>query len=172
MKPQNNAITLDLWLQYIRGELESEMEEQLENLLRQGDDEAFQSYMQAMTISLDVQADDVNLPNLHDPEDFTDLVMASILLSSDTECEDKVGIAGENVVQVSRSLKRSRVHRNQPLFHYIIAASITLILLSSGMFDILTSSASHVNRAIKEHSGPSFSEKMMDATKGWMKQFK
>lgn len=169
---RDNAITMDLWLQYIRGELESEMEEQLEDLLRKGDDETFQSYMQAMTLSMDVKEDDAPFPNLQDAEAFTDSVMASILLLDEAECKDKIGITGENVVQVNRSLKRSRVYRNQPLFHYIIAASITLILLTSGMFDLLTSSASHVNRAIKEQSGPSFSETMMDATHGWMNRFK
>ncbi|MOA48941.1 hypothetical protein D3C78_1717570 [compost metagenome] len=86
------------------------------------------------------------LPKLPNREHFTDQIMRAIPV-------------------------KTTAHRNrtQPIYHYLIAASITLFLLGSGVFDMLSVEA---NRTLDKSMDNSISDQWMDATTKWIDSFK
>jgi hypothetical protein len=55
------------------------------------------------------------------------------------------------------------------IFHYAVAASLTLLIMSSGMFDKLHTGQMELMIPKKDNS-PSFSEQVIQATSGWLDQ--
>ncbi|MDR9853872.1 hypothetical protein RJP21_09680 [Paenibacillus sp. VCA1] len=142
--------SVEEWAAYIRGdqsvqEREAYMEEMLlENEL------ALESYMQALEL---VEAE---LPVLPRPEGFTEMVMT------------RIGGSETKVVHMEARDDRRRWYEHR-LFHYAIAACLTLIFLSAGWFDKLSPGPEHVKKHAREAS---FSEELVKVTTGWIDRLK
>lgn len=135
-----------MWKAYIRGELSPDRTERLDQLL-QNDDAMFQAYMTELMTSQD------ELPALHDEERFADDVLSALPAK----------------VQ-SRTNQEHRKRWQNPLVHYVIAASITLLLLGGGVFDLLSAGA---NAAVQRQAGDaSLSDQLMQQATKWMERIK
>lgn len=137
---------LELWRSYIRGSLDSNIEARLEALL-QGDEAAIAAYTAALS-SLESE--------LHAPEDEAAYLTAII----------------EKLPQTKRSKERGGSRwtwSRHPLLHYVIAATLTALLLGSGLFDRF---AAETNQLMNRTDASSLSERMMDATTGWLDGWK
>lgn len=144
-KPRANDESL--WKEYIlRDDLQGN-DEELENVLLQ-DDESLTAYIEALT-SLEQE-----LPRLEDQERFTDRVMKSL------------PIADQKHFNKSTRLRNWSRH---PLFHYVIAASITLFLMSCGLFDYISLGKEQV---MKQTEGHSISQQLLDKTSSWIDKIK
>ena len=116
------------------------------------DDEALRIYMQAMAEM------DGELPSLPDPEDFARKVL---------ERQDFVPYRRRNE---SLSSGRPRRWYERPIFHYTVAASITLVFVFSGAFDRMFPEDGHRERPVTQ--APSYSEQLMEKTTGWLDRLK
>ncbi|MWV44667.1 hypothetical protein GRF59_13695 [Paenibacillus sp. HJL G12] len=151
MSENKQALPLpEEWAAYIRGEVSPRRAEWMESLLL-ADEQAFTLYMQAM--DLEAQA----LPALEEPEHFANKVM------------DQLGSSGEKINPLPAEPKdRNRRWYEHRMFHYAIAACLTLIFLSAGWFDKLTldpQQAGHAGRV-------SYSEELVRVTTGWLDRMK
>ncbi|GAB6930016.1 hypothetical protein JCM10914A_39990 [Paenibacillus sp. JCM 10914] len=134
---------------FIRGEgTTAERSEFEERLLH--DDYVLELYMQVLAEV------DHELPELQDPETF-----AAELV----EHED-IQPYRSNVTTLSP--QRSKRWYERPMFHYTIAASITLLFMFTGAFDRLLPAEIEQVVAVKE--APSYSEQLMQKTTGWLDQ--
>lgn len=136
----------ELWTSYIRGSLVPETEERMEALML-GDEAAFRAYVTALS-SLEQE-----LPAPGDEQAFMQAVLEAL-----PQAEQKP--------IPNRSAKKWTEH---PLFHYVIAASITVLLLTGGFFDRL---AAEANQFMNRPQDTSLSKRVMNATAGWFDPWK
>jgi hypothetical protein len=108
------------WKAYIHNEVSEDKREKMEDHLYTCD-QCLDVYMELMT------DDSITLP-LVSNENFTDKIMSEISFKSD----------GSMV---------KRTFYQHPIFHYVIAASITFILMTSGFFQNITGIVSTVEAA-------------------------
>lgn len=133
----------ELWKKYIRGELSPELTQRIEGLLER-DEAAFASYLDALT-SLEEE-----LPSLRNDGEFTSGVLQSLPEQDHQRA---------NVTRIAPDAKRQWIN-------YGIAAAATILLLSGGIFDRITSGA---GAAVKiTDSERSISSKWMERTDTWM----
>ncbi|AZK47217.1 hypothetical protein [Paenibacillus lentus] len=151
-KGKNNEDNLLIWSKYILGELDEQQSKHAESLLVH-DPNALEAYMAALS-SLEER-----LPGLQQEDAFIEELMHRLPAS---------GEAQQARGEVKRQAGKRRI-REHPLFNYVIAASITLFLLSFGVFDHMTSGAYHV---VPPSSEPPLSERIMEKTSGWIDQLK
>jgi hypothetical protein len=137
------------WAAYIRGESVPERAEWLESLLLD-DEQAFELYMQVL------DAESAVLPVLESPELFAQNVM------------NQIGMPEIKAVNMETKKCRRRFYEHR-LFHYVIAASLTLIFLSAGWFDKLTPGP---NLTDKHAARTPFSEELVKVTTGWLDRLK
>lgn len=137
------------WEKYIQGTLSAEQQEKLEEQLLRSE-EAMEQYLAAL--------DKLNgeLPILANPQAFTENVMSQI-------CE-----SGTKPVQIVTGQSRGRRWTRHPLFHYTIAASITMLLVMSGVFDSLLVE----QKVFLEQPQGSISQYIMDQAFGWLDNLK
>ncbi|MGG6311981.1 hypothetical protein [Paenibacillus macerans] len=131
-----------LWTDYIRGNAEPEAQGRMEALLLR-DEAAFAAYAEALS-SLEQE--------LPEPEDEAALMRAVLGALPREE-------------QQLKPAKRTHAWSRHPLFHYVIAASITLLLLTGGFFDRMTAGAGEL---LNRPQQPSLSKQMMEAATGWL----
>lgn len=129
--------------------------EEWERLLLE-DEETFALYMEVMD---EVESE---LPSLENSSAFVERVM-----------EDLAGTIAESTLVEKEAVKEEGTRRyrwyEKTIFHYTVAASLTLIFMSSGMFDkLLTGEMPLV--VPKRDNSPTYSEQMMQATSGWLDQ--
>ncbi|MNZ71255.1 hypothetical protein D3C78_896130 [compost metagenome] len=134
-----------LWSDYILGKLPPEKEQKLENLLIE-DEETFQMYLHELE---ELKGE---LPTLGNQELFTHSIISALPSSK------KRGVEQAVKSKVSSS-------RNLPFYHYLIAASITLLLMGSGFFDLLSIEA---GQSMDRNRTVSISDKWMNVTSKWM----
>ncbi|SME96732.1 hypothetical protein SAMN02744102_00636 [Paenibacillus barengoltzii] len=137
-KPENLA----LWRSYISGELDANTESRLEALL-QGDEAAFAGYA-AVLSSVERE-----LPGPIDEAAYRQSII------------EKLPCARERKARTGSRRAWSR----HPLLHYVIAATLTALLLGSGVFDHI---ALKSNQLIQRPNSSSLSERMMKATTSWL----
>ncbi|OZB94907.1 hypothetical protein [Paenibacillus sp. XY044] len=147
-KERFQPVTQD-WVEYIQGTCAPEKAASLESLLLE-DDLALAAYMQVMNDLLP------SLPDLECEQRFIDNVMEAL----PSEQRDAERGANENW------RRRWYEHR---MFHYAVAACITLIFLSTGWFDKLEPGTLH---KAEQGSQPSYGEKLVDVTTGWLDRLK
>lgn len=136
----------EMWKAYIRGELSPERAEKLDQLL-QDDDAMFQVYMTELMANQD------ELPSLLDEERFANDVLSALPAQAR-----------------SHANKEHRKRWQNPLVHYVIAASITLLLLGGGVFDLLSAGA---NAAVQRQAGDTpLSDQLMQRATNWMEKIK
>ncbi|WP_334071531.1 MULTISPECIES: hypothetical protein [Paenibacillus] len=137
-----------LWRKYILGELPKAEADRMEALMR-ADDRQFELYME------EFQSVESELPTLPDEERFASDVMARL--------------PGRRLNGAAEG-KRKQWRWDRPVLHYVIAASITFLLLGGGVFDLLAAGTS----AAVEHqgSGAPLSEQLLERASLWMDRIK
>lgn len=138
------------WHAYITGTCTLEESERLEKLLLE-DEQALDVYLAALEQLEPTLEDHTAQMNT---EHFTDRVMA-VLPDIDAEA--------------SQVIFNKRRWFEKPVFHYVIAASLTLILLSSGAFDKMLQNN---GKPIPSKERVSYSEEVMRATTTWLDKLK
>ncbi|WP_068617214.1 anti-sigma factor [Paenibacillus tuaregi] len=134
--------------QYIQGELKPEEQNEIDRLLLE--DGAFLlEYMNAF------EKLEQRLPALEDPVAFSDQVMKQLP-------QKPKAIGGQ-----SKLLSSKWNWLKHPVTHYAAAASITFLMLTSGVFDHLSSSTEKV----WTHHDKPLSEKWLDQATGWLDQW-
>lgn len=146
MSHQRHDEQSELWKCYIRGRLDPTTEARLEALLL-GDDAAFSAYAAALS-SLENE-----LPGPEEDAAYLQSILAKFPKSKASE---------------ARSGSRKSWSRH-PLLHYAIAATMTALLLGSGFFDKM---AAETNQFMNRPNASSLSERMMEATAGWLDGWK
>ncbi|MEH7382737.1 hypothetical protein V7138_19900 [Bacillus sp. JJ1533] len=121
------------WLLYIKDELEESKREELENHLFSCD-QCLEIYMEL----IEVQAEEV--PNLEN-DSFTDEVV--------TKLPEKKGKQGKRFLQ-------------SPIFHYGVAAAVTLTLMSTGVFQSMTGILGTVEASSFSEQKQSVSSNLME----------
>lgn len=140
----------NMWSDYIQGKLSPKDEKRLDRLAME-DIHAVEAYMQ------ELERYEEALPKLPNREHFTDQIMSAIPVN-----DDNFG---------NKPLSKIAAHRNHtlPIFHYLIAASITLFLLGSGVFDMMSAQGS---RTLDKSMDVSISDQWMNATTKWIDSLK
>lgn len=145
-----NKETSDWRLQaerYIKGECSPEAAASWEALML-SEDAALDMYIQAMS---EMESE---LPDMADPDDFTDRVLAD------------EGMIPYRARVIPLSSDRPRKWYEKPLFHYTVAASITLVFMFSGTFDRLF--PEDTKHRLPQSESPSYSEQLMEKTTNWL----
>ncbi|RUT36042.1 hypothetical protein EJP77_03335 [Paenibacillus zeisoli] len=135
-----------IWRQYILGELSTNKQAELEQMLIE-DEAVLIEYLEVL------ESMDEELPELPNTNDFTDRVMKALPLTDSSAAPPK---------PVKADSRWSWI--KHPITHYTVAASITLLLITSGFFDQLTINADDM---VKEDSKP-YSEQWMNKATSWL----
>lgn len=136
---------------YIKGE--SSPEEALSwEALMLSNDAVLKVYMDVMSEM------DSELPVMNHPETFVDRVLSD---------ETIIPYRSHTVPLLS---DRPRRWYEKSVFHYTVAASITLILMFSGAFDRMFPEGTAHKAELS--SSPSYSEQLMEKTTNWLNQLK
>lgn len=138
------------WIDYIQGRLSSSRQEGIETYLYSSD-EALTTYMNY----LEKHAE--QLPELDDDVDFTDNIIASIPTMTE-----------ETVDFVSKSKEKSKSFYQQSIFHYGVAAVVTLTLMTSGFFGQLLGFRTQIENTALAENNQSISEGLMNQTISWL----
>lgn len=139
------------WHAYITGTCTLEESGRLEKLLLK-DEQALDAYLAALE-QLEPTLQDYSVRI--NTERFTDQVMAAL---PDIEAEP------------CPVMFKKRRWFEKPVFHYVIAASLTLILLSSGAFDKIM--LQNNGKPIPPKERVSYSDEVMRATTSWLDKLK
>ncbi|WP_342551660.1 hypothetical protein [Paenibacillus sp. FSL R7-0652] len=144
----NEVYTVRQWSDYIEGRLTEREAVRMEQFLLHEPD-AMQHYLEALGLKQDY-------PELTNPVNFTDTVMNRI----------------ENLPTAGKA-RKSRGGRNRRwfehrTFHYAVAACLTLIFLSSGLFD----KVAPYHKFQEGDAAGSFTEKWTEAAASWLDNFK
>jgi len=123
-----NHINYEKWMLYATDSLDEETRSQYENHLYSCD-HCLELYLKA------VEEAESQMPVLTDPTGFTDSIMKKI---------------GSTQEKPQAKMKPKKNLRRQTLVHYTIAAAMTLVLMSTGIFSQLTSTISSFENAAGE----------------------
>ncbi|MED3574046.1 hypothetical protein ACTHO0_26055 [Cytobacillus praedii] len=136
------------WMKYVKNELDKDVREEYENHLYSCD-QCLESYLMA------VEAEEAELPMISNEADFTTLVMAQIAdVKMETAQKPLIGKKKKSIYQSS-------------FFHYSIAAAVTILLMTTGVFQSITQYAESVqNPNLQEE--PSMTQGLVDKTFAWM----
>jgi len=134
--------SMDEWKKYVNDELGQDLRVQYETHLYQCD-QCLDIYLQAVA-----EAETI-LPVMSDEAEFTDSIMALIT-------EDK-----------QRQSKKKRFLQSS-LFHYSIAAAMTLVLMGTGVFQSIAQYTSELQNMGFQGKSVSMTEKIVDKTFTWM----
>lgn len=114
-------MTYENWLLYVQDDLDEQTRVEYENHLYSCDD-CLEIYLQA------VEANEFQMPSLPETADFTDSVMKQIQ------------------TPVKTIKKKPQNKKRQTMIHYTLAAAMTLLLMSTGVFSQLMNIASQFEK--------------------------
>lgn len=141
-----NHVSYEEWVKYVNNEINDNVREVYDDHLYSCD-QCLELYLQAVT---ELES---SLPVLSNADDFTDLVMA-------------------DVSQVKKKLPEKQAPFYQRTsFHYIVAAAMTLLFMTSGVFQSITKYAGAVETPSIDESPPSMTEEIMNKTFAWIDTF-
>jgi anti-sigma factor RsiW len=140
------------WVDYVADTLSDERRAALEEHLYQCDD-CMASYMEALGQEV------VPSAGPKDASLFDEKVMSAIALERIEPDTNKL----HEVVQLQKASPR-RTLFHHPLFHYAVAASITLLLMSTGFFQFITDQTEEWRSSVHTGARPSVSEHLTDRT--------
>lgn len=123
-----NHKTYENWLQYVNDELEEVLREEYENHLYSCD-HCLELYLQA------VEANEFQMPNVSETSTFTDEIM--LKLNKPESHQEKEIASSEIENKRVRPSKKHKNKRKEMMIHYTLAAAMTLILMSTGVFSQL-----------------------------------
>ncbi|GIN63689.1 hypothetical protein J27TS8_36820 [Robertmurraya siralis] len=140
-------ISYDEWKRYVENELNERDRERYEDHLYTCD-QCLELYLEAVTEL------EPTLPVLSNTDDFTNAIMAQVIESKEKEIDKKVPFY------------------QKTLFHYTIAAAMTLLFMASGIFQSITNYVDAVEGSELKQSTPSVTEELVNKTFAWMDQLK
>ncbi|MBS4179452.1 hypothetical protein [Lederbergia citrea] len=120
----NNHKTFENWLQYVQEELEEKTRLEYENHLYSCD-HCLELYVAAL------ESNERNLPKMEDEWAFTDAIMQGI-----EKNQDEV-TTNDRVAAVKIEPNQKKKLQQKTMFNYILAAAMTLLLMSTGVFSQL-----------------------------------
>lgn len=138
------------WISYIRGELSPEDRDVWEAHLERCE-ACLALYIEAMERCAP------SLPELPDESHFVDRLMEQFDAISDRNASTEAVVPPANVRpgpaaalrSTERLSRRTRLYRH-PLFHYGLAAVITMILMSAGLFESVADTMGHWEKSRRE----------------------
>jgi anti-sigma factor RsiW len=136
------------WKRYANDELAEADREMYENHLYSCD-ECLEVYLEAVA--------ETELPPMENGSSFTDLVMARISEKAKKTAQP----------QTSEEKKRRPFYQS-PLFHYSLAAAMTILLMTTGVFQSITQYAGAVQDPDFQEKKTSVTEGLVDKTFAWM----
>ncbi|MGG1678961.1 hypothetical protein ACIFOT_25035 [Neobacillus sp. NRS-1170] len=135
------------WLQYVKEEISEQDRETYERHLYTCD-QCLDVYIQAVT------ANESSLPILSNEGNFTDLVMAEVSKQKQESAAPKTN--------------KKPIYQ-QAMFHYLLAAAATILLMLTGAFQSLASYANSLESPQKiQEKKPSVTEGVINKTFAWM----
>ncbi|MBY0122205.1 anti-sigma factor [Bacillus sp. S/N-304-OC-R1] len=138
------------WMKYVNNEMTQDVREEYENHLYTCD--------QCLTLYLDAVAEaEEDLPEIENESGFTDLIMAQI-------AESKPPV----LKAATEKKKRSRPFYQTAIFHYSIAAVMTILLMSTGVFQSITQYTVALQKPSFQEKRTSITEGIVDKTFAWM----
>jgi predicted anti-sigma-YlaC factor YlaD len=141
-----NHISYEQWMQYVKNELESQVREVYDDHLYNCD-QCLELYLQA------VSEHESELPVLSSTDTFTNSIM-------------------EQVSETKKPLtKKNGPFYQNTLFHYAIATAMTILFMTSGVFQSITQYVDTVKGPSIEERTPSVTEELMNKTFAWMDTF-
>jgi hypothetical protein len=165
--------TYDEWLQYVNNDINEKTKEELEEHLYSCD-QCLNHYLIAM------EANESSLPILSNMSSFTDSVMAEVskqktVLQSgwldrkqDQEPSTPL-VKTESMTKKAESNKKTkRPYYQQAAFHYLLAATATILLTFSGVFQSLAAYANSIESPQIQKKKPSVTEGVINKTFAWM----
>lgn len=140
--------TYEEWKRYANDELAEADRGIYEDHLYSCDD-CLELYLEAVAAT--------ELPQIESGSNFTDLVMAQISAE-----------AKEPVQPLIHEEKKRRPFYQSPLFHYSLAAAMTILLMTTGVFQSITQYAGAVQEPDFQEKKTSVTEGLVDKTFAWM----
>lgn len=137
------------WMKYVKNELASDIREEYENHLYTCD-QCLDIYLEA------VAGEEAELPGIVNESGFTDLIMAQIAESQPP------------VLYIPADKKPIRPFYQSAIFHYSIAAAMTILLMSTGVFQSITQYTVTVQKQSFQEKKTSVTEGIVDKTFAWM----
>lgn len=134
---------------YRSGQCTEEQEKEWEKLLLE-DDEVLELYMNIL------HSEESNLPELSDPQAFAEGVM--------------LNLPELQLASLDQARKKKLRWFEQPFFHYVVAASVTLIFLSNGLFDRIM--PERINEEMEHMDAAPYSEQLLHLTTDWLDKLK
>lgn len=160
----------DEWQQYVRNEISDSIREELESHLYTCD-QCLEEYLQA------IAANESSLPTLSSESNFTDLVMERVpdtvstlhTMSTVPSVPDTIGtLSTMPVVASVPDTARKKPFYQQALFHYLLAAAATILLMFSGVFQSLATYANSLEGPKVQEMKPSVTEGVINKTFAWV----
>lgn len=143
-------IPYENWLQYVEDTLDEETRTQYENHMYSCD-QCLELYLEA------VENSPIQMPVLSSDSSFTDSIMTQLKEST----KEKPKPAHQ---------RKPKSFRKQTMIHYIVAAAMTLLLMSTGIFSQLMTVASAVEKSETEQQ-TSFVSNILNNTISITNQF-
>jgi hypothetical protein len=171
----------DEWQQYVKNEIADRSREELENHLYTCD-QCLEEYLLA------VSTNESSLPTLSNESSFTDLVMEMVpdtvrtlnTMSNVPSVPDTIRTLNTMPTVYSNSMgdteddsgkdtqTKTRPFYQQAVFHYLLAAAATILLMFSGAFQSLLTYTSSLEKPHIQETHPSVTEGVIDKTFAWM----
>ncbi|UCZ53526.1 zf-HC2 domain-containing protein [Bacillus shivajii] len=130
------------WLKFVNGELPDETRQEFEDHLFTCD-ACMNLYIEA------IEESSRNLPSVNNEKAFTDSVMSKV----------ETDFSSSNVTEQE---KTNRPFYQKTAFHYVVAASLTIVLMSSGVFQSITSYVDDLQRSTLSEESPSITAQILD----------
>jgi anti-sigma factor RsiW len=140
-----------VWTDFVQGKLSQQEQTEAEEHLY-GCDECLECYMDSLN-----PADDL-LPTPQELDSFDEQVMNRLLDQS----PQPNGVIDPHPSSASLEPAKRRTMLQHPLFHYAVAASITLLLMSSGVFSYVTNQTDEWRNTLTMGGHSSLSEQWTD----------
>ncbi|WP_245350020.1 hypothetical protein [Cytobacillus eiseniae] len=137
------------WMKYVKNELAKDVREEFEHHLYSCD-QCLDTYLLA------VEAEEALLPKISNEVDFTDLVMTQITKTK---------------VEKHKAEEKKKRFYHSSIFHYSIAAAMTILLMTTGVFQSITQYAENVQSPSFQGKNPSMTEGLVNKTFAWMDTF-
>jgi hypothetical protein len=139
----------EVWCQYVKNEMDGNVREDVETHLYSCD-QCLDIYLQVL------ETEDAGLPIIPNESQFTDTIMVNIA---------DLKKSNANLEEGKKSFYQSSA------FHYILAAAMTIIMMSTGVFQSITKVADTVQSPKTLQKYPSFSDGLIHKTFDWMDSF-
>ena len=141
------------WTKYVKNEMNEDVREEYENHLYTCD-QCLDIYLQV------VEEAEYELPEIENDTEFTDLIMAQIAESRPPSTTDWMNRKERK--------KGSRPFYQTAIFHYSVAAAMTILLMTTGVFHSITKYTLSIQTPSFQEKRTSVTEGIVDKTFAWM----